>query len=130
HLYGCAAVETTDDADVVRVTGLVEKPSPEAAPSNLAVMGRYVLRSEIFDILDDLEPGRGGEIQLTDALHALATREGERAVYGVMRRGRRYDTGDRADWIKAHLLLRVDHPELGAELTTWIREFVKGLANE
>lgn len=130
HLYGCAAVETTDDADVVRVTGLVEKPSPEEAPSNLAVIGRYVLRSEIFDILDDLEPGRGGEIQLTDALHALATGEGERPVYGVIFRGRRYDTGDRADWIKANLLLGVDHPELGAELTTWVREFVKGLDNE
>src|SRR5690606_22219649 len=99
HLYGCAAVEATENDDVVRVTGLVEKPSPEEAPSNLAVIGRYVLRPEIFDLLDQQAPGRGGEIQLTDALHQLAEGGGERPVYGVVFRGRRYDTGDRADWI-------------------------------
>ena len=127
HLYGCAAVEATDDDDVVRVTGLVEKPSPEEAPSNLAVIGRYVLRPEIFDILENQAPGRGGEIQLTDALHRLAEGDGERPVYGVIFRGRRYDTGDRADWIKANLLLGVDHPELGTELREWITEFAKTL---
>lgn len=127
HLYGCAAVEHTDDPDVVKVTGLVEKPTAEEAPSNLAVIGRYVLRAEIFDLLDKQEPGRGGEIQLTDALHTLATGEGERPVYGVIFRGRRYDTGDRTDWIKANVLLGVDHPELGAELTEWIKDFANNL---
>lgn len=127
HLYGCAAVEATEDADVVKITGLVEKPSPEEAPSNLAVIGRYVLRPEIFDILDQQEPGRGGEIQLTDALHTLAEGKGDAPVYGVVFRGRRYDTGDRADWIKANMLLGVDHPELGAELREWVREFAQGL---
>lgn len=127
HLYGCAAVEHTDDPDVVKVTGLVEKPTAEEAPSNLAVIGRYVLRAEIFDMLDKQEPGRGGEIQLTDALHTLATGEGERPVYGVIFRGRRYDTGDRTDWIKANVLLGVDHPELGAELTEWIKDFANNL---
>src|SRR5699024_4660640 len=72
HLYGCAAVEATEAEDVVRITALVEKPSREDAPSNLAVIGRYVLRPEIFDIIDGLEPGRGGEYQLTDALNVLA----------------------------------------------------------
>ncbi|GAB2569220.1 UTP--glucose-1-phosphate uridylyltransferase GalU [Leucobacter ruminantium] len=127
HLYGCAAVEPTDDPDVVRVTGLVEKPAPEEAPSNLAVIGRYVLRPEIFDILDRLEPGRGGEIQLTDALNHLAEGKGEGPVYGVVFRGRRYDTGDRADWIKANVLLGVDHPELGEEIGDWVLDFAERL---
>ena len=127
HLYGCAAVETTDDPDVVRITGLVEKPSADEAPSNLAVIGRYVLRPEIFDILDGLAPGRGGEIQLTDALNTLAKGEGEGPVYGVVFRGRRYDTGDRADWVKANVLLGVEHPEVGEELSAWVLEFAEQL---
>ncbi len=127
HLYGCAVAEETDDPDVVRVTGLVEKPSREEAPSNLAVIGRYVLRPEIFDILDELEPGRGGEIQLTDALNHLAEGKGEGPVYGVVFRGRRYDTGDRADWIKANVLLGVDHEELGQEIGDWILDFADRL---
>ncbi|WP_053385542.1 UTP--glucose-1-phosphate uridylyltransferase GalU [Leucobacter celer] len=127
HLYGCAAVEATDDPDVVRVTGLVEKPSAEEAPSNLAVIGRYVLRPEIFDILDELPPGRGGEIQLTDALNHLAEGKGDGPVYGVVFRGRRYDTGDRADWIKANVLLGVDHDELGDEIRSWIIDFADRL---
>lgn len=127
HLYGCAVVEETDDADVVKVTGMVEKPSREDAPSNLAVIGRYVLRPEIFDILDGLEPGRGGEIQLTDALNHLAEGKGDAPVYGVVFRGRRYDTGDRADWIKANVLLGVDHEELGEEITSWVLDFAEQL---
>ncbi|MBK0420518.1 UTP--glucose-1-phosphate uridylyltransferase GalU [Leucobacter sp. CSA2] len=127
HLYGCAAVEATDDPEVVKITGLVEKPAPSEAPSNLAVIGRYVLRPEIFDIIDDLEPGRGGEIQLTDALNYLAEGKGEGPVYGVIFRGRRYDTGDRADWIKANVLLGVDHEELGEEITDWVLGFADRL---
>ena len=130
HLYGCAAVEATDDPDVVRVTGLIEKPAAEEAPSNLAVIGRYVLRPEIFDILDELPPGRGGEIQLTDALNYLAEGKGEGPVYGVIFRGRRYDTGDRADWIKANVLLGVDHDELGAEITEWVIGFAERLREQ
>src|SRR5690606_9692617 len=95
HLYGCAAVELTDEPDVVRITGLVEKPKPEEAPSNLAVIGRYVLRPEIFGLIDSLEPGRGGEYQLTDALNMLATGNGGGPILGVVFDGRRYDTGDR-----------------------------------
>lgn len=127
HLYGCAAVEPTEDPAVVRVTGLVEKPAASEAPSNLAVIGRYVLRPEIFDIIDDLEPGRGGEIQLTDALNHLAKGKGDAPVYGVIFSGRRYDTGDRADWIKANVLLGVDHEELGDEITEWVLDFAEQL---
>ncbi len=71
HLYGVASVEPTDDPDVVRVTGLVEKPKREDAPSNYAVIGRYVLTPQVFDILERTAPGKGGEIQLTDALQEL-----------------------------------------------------------
>ena len=127
HLYGCAAVNATADPDVVEVTALVEKPSPAEAPSNLAVIGRYVLRPEIFDVIDRLEPGRGGEYQLTDALNVLANGDGDRPVYGVVFRGRRYDTGDRASWIKANLLLGVDNEELGAELSDWVIELAEQL---
>ncbi|MBN9613540.1 MAG: UTP--glucose-1-phosphate uridylyltransferase, partial [Actinobacteria bacterium] len=127
HLYGCAAVAPTEDEDVVRITALVEKPDASEAPSNLAVIGRYVLRPEIFGLIDKLEPGRGGEYQLTDALNVLAAGRGDRPVYGVVFKGRRYDTGDRADWIKANLLLGVDHDELGAELTEWVLEFAEQL---
>ncbi len=127
HLYGCAAVEPTDDPDVMRITGLVEKPKPEDAPSNLAVIGRYVLRPEIFDVIDRLEPGRGGEYQLTDALNKLATGEGEGPVFGVVFDGRRYDTGDRAEWIKANVLLGIEHGELGEELREWLLSFADEL---
>ena len=127
HLYGCAAVEATDDLDVVRVTGLVEKPEVADAPSNLAVIGRYVLRPEIFDLIDRLEPGRGGEYQLTDALNVLAQGGGQRGIYGVVFRGRRYDTGDRASWIKANVLLGVDNDDLGDELSDWIIELADRL---
>ncbi|WP_237537050.1 UTP--glucose-1-phosphate uridylyltransferase, partial [Streptomyces sp. SID69] len=98
HLYGCAAVEATAEGDVVKITGLVEKPDPADAPSNYAVIGRYVLAPQIFDVLRETEPGRGGEIQLTDALQQLATDEKLGGpVHGVVFRGRRYDTGDRGD---------------------------------
>ena len=119
HLYGCAAVEPTEHPDVVKVTELVEKPSAEVAPSNLAIIGRYVLQPEIFDILERTPPGKGGEIQLTDALQELAA-EGQ--VLGMVFRGRRYDTGDRLDYIKSTIQLALDRDDLGAELRPWIKQ--------
>lgn len=127
HMYGCAEVEPTDEDGVVRVKKLVEKPNREEAPSNLAVIGRYVLRPEIFGILENQEPGRGNEIQLTDALDKLAQGEGEAPVYGVIFRGRRYDTGDKADWIKANVLLGVEDADFGAELRGWVKTFAQTL---
>jgi len=128
HLYGAAAVETTDDPDVVRITGLVEKPSTEDAPSNLAIIGRYVLRPEVFDILEHTAPGKGNEIQLTDALQEMAINPEESGgVYGLIFRGRRYDTGDRLDYIKAIVQLAVDREDLGAELKPWLHDFVATL---
>ncbi|WGD38138.1 UTP--glucose-1-phosphate uridylyltransferase GalU [Lysinibacter sp. HNR] len=128
HLYGAAATVATDDPDVVRVTGLVEKPSAQEAPSNLAIIGRYLLRPEIFDVLKQTLPGKGGEIQLTDALQSLATDESiAGGVYGVIFRGRRYDTGDRADWIKASIRLAIEREDIGPELVTWLKSFVGSL---
>ncbi|MET0479895.1 MAG: UTP--glucose-1-phosphate uridylyltransferase GalU [Mycetocola sp.] len=128
HMYGCAAVEETDNPDVVRVTGLVEKPAPEDAPSNLAIIGRYVLTPEVFDILDRTAPGKGGEIQLTDALQELAADESiAGGVYGVIFRGRRYDTGDRLDYIKAIIQLASDREDLGVDLKPWLKEFAAKL---
>ncbi|UIN31616.1 UTP--glucose-1-phosphate uridylyltransferase GalU [Microbacterium binotii] len=126
HLYGVAAVEETDEDGVVKVTGLVEKPKKEDAPSNLAIIGRYVLGPDVFEVLEHTEPGKGGEIQLTDALQELAT-DPERGVYGVVFRGRRYDTGDKLDYIKAIVQLASDRDDLGPDLRPWLKDFVAGL---
>ncbi|MEV0173793.1 UTP--glucose-1-phosphate uridylyltransferase [Streptomyces sp. NPDC050803] len=121
HLYGRAAVARTDEEGVVRVTGLVEKPSRADAPSTYAVIGRYVLDPEIFGVLERTEPGRGGEIQLTDALQDL-TAAG--TVHGVIFDGLRYDTGDKADYLRTVVRLACDRPDLGPEFMAWLREFV------
>ncbi|MFT4259230.1 UTP--glucose-1-phosphate uridylyltransferase GalU [Microbacterium sp.] len=126
QLYGAAAVEPLEGSDAVRVTGLVEKPAPEDAPSNLAVIGRYVLPPSIFEVLERTGPGKGGEIQLTDALQELAAADGP-GVVGVVFRGRRYDTGDRVDYIKAIVQLAADREDLGAELRPWLKEFAARL---
>jgi len=127
-MYGVATIEATDDDDVVRVTGLVEKPTKENAPSNYAIIGRYVLQPEIFDILEHTKPGKGGEIQLTDALETLAANPSiAGGVYGVVFRGRRYDTGDRLDYIKAIVQLAVERADLGPELRPWLKGFAEGL---
>jgi UTP--glucose-1-phosphate uridylyltransferase len=125
-MYGCAAVQTTGDDDVVRVTDLIEKPPLAEAPSNLAVIGRYVLAPEVFEVLRHTPEGRGGEIQLTDALKVLAGRErGEGGpVHGVLFKGRRYDTGDRLDYLRTVVRLACDRADLGPEFSAWLREFV------
>ena len=127
HLYGVASIGR-QDGDVVQVTGLVEKPEPDKAPSNLAVIGRYVLRPEMFNILESTQPGRGGEIQLTDALqHAAKNPEVAGGVKGVIFRGRRYDTGDKLDFIKATLRIAVDREDIGSDLREWLKGFSKEL---
>ncbi|EST26676.1 UTP--glucose-1-phosphate uridylyltransferase [Streptomyces roseochromogenus subsp. oscitans DS 12.976] len=125
YLYGCAAVEATADGDVVKVTGMVEKPDPADAPSNYAIIGRYVLDPHIFDILRKTEPGRGGEIQLTDALQQLAVDEKVGGpVHGVVFKGRRYDTGDRGDYLRAIVRLACEREDLGPDFRTWLRSYV------
>jgi UTP--glucose-1-phosphate uridylyltransferase len=127
-LYGCAAVEPMagDNPDHLRVTGLVEKPDPAHAPSNLAVIGRYVLHPAVFGVLERTEPGRSGEIQLTDALATLAAMPAEDGggVHGVVFRGRRYDTGDRLDYLKAVVQIAVERPDIGPDLREWLIGYV------
>ncbi|KOX15992.1 UTP--glucose-1-phosphate uridylyltransferase GalU [Nocardiopsis sp. NRRL B-16309] len=125
-LYGCAGIEPTDEPDVVTVTDLVEKPAPEQAPSRWAIIGRYVCDPAVFPVLQETPPGRGGEIQLTDALRELARRKPEDGgtVRGVLFRGRRYDTGNKADYIRTVVDFACRRPDLAAELLPWLREFV------
>ncbi|UYY80869.1 UTP--glucose-1-phosphate uridylyltransferase GalU [Arthrobacter sp. YA7-1] len=123
--YGCADVTPIAGEDYVRVNSLVEKPSVEEAPSNLAVIGRYVLHPAVFGVLEETGPGRGGEIQLTDALQTLAKGEGEGAgVYGVVFRGRRYDTGVKLSYLKAVITLASERAEFGEDLKTWMKAFL------
>ncbi|MDO5745695.1 MAG: UTP--glucose-1-phosphate uridylyltransferase GalU [Micrococcaceae bacterium] len=123
--YGCADVTAVEGEDYVRVNGLVEKPAIEDAPSNLAVIGRYVLHPRVFDVLEETKPGRGNEIQLTDALETLAAADGEGSgVHAVVFRGRRYDTGDKLSYLQAVISLASERPDIGPELVPWLKEFV------
>ncbi|MFE0193249.1 UTP--glucose-1-phosphate uridylyltransferase GalU [Streptomyces sp. NPDC059008] len=125
HLYGCAAAAPTGDDDVVTVSDLVEKPDPAEAPSNLAIIGRYVLDPAVFEVLRKTDPGRGGEIQLTDALQALAADPSLGGpVHGVVFKGRRYDTGDRGDYLRAIVRLACEREDLGPDFRTWLRSYV------
>jgi UTP--glucose-1-phosphate uridylyltransferase len=123
-LYGCAAATATDEQNVVRVSDLIEKPAPEEAPSDLAIIGRYVLAPEVFDVLRETPPGRGGEIQLTDALKTMAASDDLGPVHGVVFEGRRYDTGDRLDYLKTVVKLAAERDDLGPDFRAWLREYV------
>lgn len=130
--YGVIDAEGRDQepgVSVVPVSALVEKPEVEAAPSNLAIIGRYVLHPAIFDELERTPPGRGNEIQLTDALQAMASKPAEEGggVHAVIFRGRRYDTGDKLSYIKAVVTLAVDRDDLGEDLRAWLKDFAATL---
>ncbi len=126
HLYGAAKI--TEDGDSVIINDLVEKPAAKDAPSNLAVIGRYVLRHEMFEILEKTAPGRGGEIQLTDALQfAAKNKDVAGGVRGIVFHGRRYDTGDKLDFIKATLRIAIDRDDMGPDLRSWLKDFTKSL---
>lgn len=121
HLYGIATVEQTDEDDVVAITGMVEKPPPGEAPSNLAIIGRYVLPSEIFDVLEETPRGAGGEVQLTDAMVALAADE---PLRGVVFRGVRHDVGDKLGFLKATVHLALEREDLGPDFRAWLDDFL------
>ena len=123
--YGAAAILHTDDADVVRVIDLVEKPSAQEAPSNFAVLGRYLLAPEIFEALRNTKPGRGGEVQLTDAIQVLAKRaDNGGPVHGVIFRGRRYDTGEKLSYLQSVVRMACEQSDLGPEFTEWLKKYV------
>jgi UTP--glucose-1-phosphate uridylyltransferase len=120
-LYGCVAYEPAGDR-LLRVQGIVEKPAPEDAPSSYAVLGRYVFTPGIFDALDQVKPGKGGEIQLTDAIGILLATE---EVLGYTFVEGRYDVGNKLDYLRATVELALARPDLGPEFRAWLRDFVK-----
>jgi UTP--glucose-1-phosphate uridylyltransferase len=126
HLYGSAAtLPVTGESDLLRITDLIEKPAPGTAPSNLSVVGRYVLAPEIFGVLRETKPGRAGEIQLTDALRVLAADSAIGGpVHGVLFTGRRYDTGDRADYLRTIVKLACERDDLGPDFREWLEGYV------
>lgn len=127
-MYGVADVVATEEDGIVLVRDLVEKPPVDQAPSDYAVIGRYVLDPEVFRVLEVTPPGRSGEIQLTDALRVLAALPAEQGggVHGVVFEGRRYDTGDKLGWLQATIRLAVRRDDLGEGLRAWLRDFVSG----
>jgi UTP--glucose-1-phosphate uridylyltransferase len=140
--YGCAAFKPTDDPEIVAVTDLVEKPPVNEAPSNWIVIGRYICDPAVFAVLRETAPGRGGEIQLTDALRTLATSdripmadgsaaEGTGAdgggVHGVLFRGHRFDTGNKQDFLRTTVEFACGRPDLAPDFVPWLREFVNSL---
>jgi UTP--glucose-1-phosphate uridylyltransferase len=126
-LYGCAAIKPTDTDDVVVVTDLVEKPAANDAPSNWIIIGRYVCDPALFGVLRETPPGRGGEIQLTDALRTLAVADTGVAgagVYGVLFRGRRYDTGNKVDYLRTQIQFACERDDIAPEFVPWLREYL------
>lgn len=121
--YGSAIIEESSDANQPKVLGMVEKPKPEEAPSDLAVLGRYVLTPSVFDAMDGMEKGAGGEYQLTDGIAALCKGEG---VYGQVFTQGRYDTGNFLDWMTANVALGLEHDQLGLEFRLRIEAILRG----
>src|SRR5437870_1482286 len=120
-LYGSVEPEYVED-NLVRVVRIVEKPAPEDAPSNLAAIGYYVLTPEIFDALRETTPDKGGEVQLTDALNALAQQQ---AVYAYVFEGIRYDIGKKLDYLRATVEIAIDREDIGPEFRAILADLVQ-----
>ncbi|MGN6795372.1 MAG: UTP--glucose-1-phosphate uridylyltransferase [Streptosporangiaceae bacterium] len=130
--YGVAAFKPTDDADIVAVTDLIEKPDASEAPSNWIIIGRYICDPAIFGVLRETSPGRGGEIQLTDALRTLAVADRTAnadggGVHGVLFRGRRFDTGNKQDFLTTTVEFACARPDLAPDFVPWLKEYVSTL---
>jgi UTP--glucose-1-phosphate uridylyltransferase len=110
---------TSDEDAVIRVRGVVEKPSRESAPSNIAIMGRYILTTTIFDLLETQTTGAGGEIQLTDAIYRLMQSE---PVYAYDFEGRRYDTGEKLGYLKTIIDFALERPDLAKDVRAYLKE--------
>lgn len=118
--YGIVDGKPTDDPNLLKVKDMIEKPSMEEAPSRFAALGRYVITPDVFEVLEQTKPGKGGEIQLTDALRVMA-RNG--SVYAYNFTGKRYDTGNKLGYLKATVEFALRRPDLGPQF----REYVKKL---
>ncbi|WP_286934537.1 MULTISPECIES: UTP--glucose-1-phosphate uridylyltransferase GalU [Aminobacterium] len=120
--YGVVQAEKVSEG-LFKIHDLVEKPSPEKAPSNLAIMGRYILAPEIFSILKNTKPGAGGEIQLTDALRQLAK---EQQLWGVVYKGQRLDCGTQKGWLKANVEMALKDPDLRKLVLESVENYERG----
>jgi UTP--glucose-1-phosphate uridylyltransferase len=119
--YGCVEPSAIE-GDVVEIRRMVEKPPVDEAPSNLAIIGRYVFTPAIFDMLGRIEPGRGGELQLTDAMQMLLE---EQSVFGRICRGGRYDVGQKLDFLRANVELALDRSDLGPAFAEWLTGYMR-----
>jgi UTP--glucose-1-phosphate uridylyltransferase len=119
--YGCVSYEPAGDR-LLRIKSIVEKPAPEEAPSSWAVLGRYVFTPSIFDALDEVKPGAGGEIQLTDAIGVLL---GTEEVLGYTFVDGRYDVGNKLDYLRATVELALARDDLGPAFRAWLARYVR-----
>ena len=128
--YGVAAIEPTSTDGVVTVHDLVEKPAPADAPSNWIVVGRYVCDPAVFRVLENTPPGRGNEIQFTDALKTLAQMPASEGggVRGVQFRGRRFDTGNPTDYLRTIVQFALERPDVATDFLPWLRKYLDDLA--
>lgn len=115
--YGILDAENVGNG-LIRVKGLVEKPDPEVAPSNIAIIGRYILTPQIFRLLGEKKFGAGGEIQLTDAMAKLLKQQG---IYGYRFKGTRFDCGDKAGFQMANIAYSLSHPEIGPPVKAFLK---------
>jgi UTP--glucose-1-phosphate uridylyltransferase len=121
-LYGAVEAEGGPDGDLFKLKGMVEKPPPGEAPSDLAIMGRYVFTPDIFDSIDAVKPGRGGELQITDAMDQLARAKG---MYGLVFERGRYDIGAKPDFLRAFVEFALERDDLGPDFGRWLGDFVR-----
>lgn len=119
--YGIVAGVPVEGKNVLRVTNMIEKPSIEEAPSRTAVLGRYIITPDVFEVLARTEPGKGGEIQLTDAIQTMASRE---AVYAYCFKGKRYDVGDKLGFLKATVEYALRRPDLGEPFRQYLKDLM------
>ena len=120
-LYGIISGIATDNPSVVKVSDMVEKPSVDEAPSRLAALGRYIVTPDVFEVLKRIKPGKGGELQLTDALRIMAQRE---AVYAYTLQGKVYDTGNKLGYLKATVEYALRRDDLGTEFKEYLQRII------
>lgn len=124
HRYGVPAITAYESDSVVGISGFVEKPQAENAPSSFAIIGRYVLQPSIYEALERVVPGVGGEIQLTDALNLMASDpETYGPVIGFVFTGKRYDTGDKLSYLKAIVEIAAEREDLGKDFSSWLKSY-------
>lgn len=120
--YGIVDGVKTDDPNLLKVKDMIEKPSVEEAPSRFAALGRYVITPEVFDVLEQTKPGKGGEIQLTDALRVMAHNG---SVYAYNFTGKRYDTGNKLGYLKATVEFALRRPDLGPQFRQYLKDLLE-----